>query len=231
MRIVTWNCNGAFRRKFEQIGELQADICVIQECEDPAQSNADYLRWAGQYVWSGSNKNRGIGVFVKGDFTISLLDWPNNGLEQFLPVRINDDFNLLAVWTKRAGGAKLRYIGQFWEYFQTHKSELTKNSLICGDFNSNAIWDRPGRFWNHSECVRELDESGFSSLYHLAVNEQQGRESFPTFYLHRNLQKPYHIDYAFAHRDRILSTWSGFRIGHHLDWLEHSDHMPAIIDL
>jgi exonuclease III len=231
MRIVTWNCNGAFRRKLEQIDVLQADVLVIQECEDPSRSNADYATWAGQHIWAGSNKNKGLGVFVKGDTSIAALDWPSEGLEQFLPVRINDEFDLLAVWTKQAGGAAFRYIGQFWKYLQKHKSNLTASTLICGDFNSNNIWDRRGRIWNHSECVRELDEIGFSSLYHLAVNELQGLESRPTFFLHRNLQKPYHIDYAFAHRHRIPNAWTKIQIGDPSDWLQHSDHMPVIVDL
>jgi exonuclease III len=230
VRIVSWNCNGAFRRKLEQIDTLHADILVIQECEEPNQSTEDYAAWADQHIWTGNNKNRGLGVFVKGDFSIAALDWPNDGLEQFLPVRINDEFDLLAVWTKQAGGAAFPYIGQFWKYIQVHKSKLTSTTFICGDFNSNNIWDRLGRIWNHSECVSELDEIGFSSLYHLAMNERQGFESRPTFFLHRNLQKPYHIDYAFAHRDQIPLTSAKFQVGEPSDWLQHSDHMPVIID-
>jgi hypothetical protein len=59
MRLVTWNCNGAFRRKYQHLDALNADILVIQECEDPAQSTADYRAWARNYVLTGYGSQRG----------------------------------------------------------------------------------------------------------------------------------------------------------------------------
>ena len=70
MRLVTWNCNGAFRKKLELIDTLDADILVIQECEDPAQSIPAYRSWAANYVWTGYGKNKGIGIFPRHGQTI-----------------------------------------------------------------------------------------------------------------------------------------------------------------
>ena len=42
MRIISWNCNGAFRNKINSILSLNGDIYVIQETEDPNR-NSDLL--------------------------------------------------------------------------------------------------------------------------------------------------------------------------------------------
>ena len=47
MKIVSWNCNGKFREKINFVKELDADIYVIQECENPIFcSNNDYKNFA-----------------------------------------------------------------------------------------------------------------------------------------------------------------------------------------
>lgn len=229
MRIVTWNCNGAFRRKLQQVDALQADILVIQECENPEASDADYKRWSGKYLWAGKDKSRGIGIFLRRGNSLERLDWEDQGLEAFLPVRIDGHMDLVVVWTKKTKSSA--YIGQFWRYLQLHKSVLNIDTVICGDFNSNTIWDKRARVWNHSECVRELEECGFRSLYHQSTSEPQGLETCPTFFLQRNPSKPYHIDYAFVHQNRNVNGTAGLTIGKPDDWLKYSDHMPLTFEL
>lgn len=230
MKIVTWNCNGAFRKKFESLNEFQADIIIIQECEYPEQSkDKKYRNWATNFLWTGENKNKGLGVFAKDDVKLERLDWKSNGLKYFIPCRINGDFLLLASWCHGANSPTFGYIGQLWKYMQMHKSKFGK-SIIAGDFNSNVIWDRWDRWWNHTDVVRELKEIQIESLYHQYFNEEAGKETQPTLFLQRKLEKPYHIDYVFA-SDKISKSLINVTIGKSFKWLEISDHMPVYCEL
>jgi endonuclease/exonuclease/phosphatase family metal-dependent hydrolase len=104
------------------------------------------------------------------------------------------------------------------------------NCIITGDFNSNSIWDKPRRTWNHSNVVNELRELKIESFYHLDKKEEQGQETTPTLYLQRNLNKPYHIDYIFG-SDSFSKRLKSVTVGQPEKWLEISDHMPVIGDL
>lgn len=231
MRIVSWNCNGAFRKKFESLDYLQADILIIQECEDPQKSkDASYVNWASNHLWTGNNKNSGLGVFAKNNTTLKLLNWESLGLELFIPFLANDQLTMLAVWTKQANSPTFQYIGQLWKYLQAHQSKLPPSqSILCGDFNSNACWDKWDRWWNHSDVVKDLAELDIYSAYHLLNKIEQGKENTPTFYMNRNLTKPYHIDYAFA--SSTLLTSANLNIGESDEWISLSDHMPLIFDI
>jgi len=58
-------------------------------------------------------------------------------------------------------------------------------------------------------------------------NEEQGKETQPSFFMYRDHDKPYHIDYCFCNKDLIKK----YDIGLARKWLELSDHMPIILDL
>lgn len=246
MKIVTWNCNGALRKKNDEIDLLNADILVVQECEDPSRSTEQYREWAGDYLWIGNSKNKGVGVFPKNGNTIKALNWngqfkieglltkspsltwKTSDLNLFLPFTINDEITVLAAWTKGNDSQIFGYMGQFWKYLQIHRNDLkNEKTMIIGDFNSNAVWDKGDRWWSHSDVIAELKEIGILSLYHEQFKEEQGKEKTPTFYLHRREEKPYHIDYAFLSSDIVNK--SKLSVGKRNDWIGVSDHMPLSI--
>lgn len=54
MKIVSWNANGKFREKYKAILELDADVYVIQECENPETcKDPEYRSFFKNYHWSG----------------------------------------------------------------------------------------------------------------------------------------------------------------------------------
>lgn len=230
MKLITWNCNGAFRKKFHLIEPLCADITIIQECEDPKQSNnKDYVSWAKNYLWFGDNKNKGLGIFFKDGVSYQENEWNKGGNKYFISAKVNNSFDVIAVWTHYANSPNFGYIGQFWKFLQLNKPLMT-NCIIAGDFNSNKFWDEWDRWWNHTDVVRELEEIGIQSLYHLYFNEAQGEEKIPTLFFQRNRKKPYHIDYVFASKNNF-DTISKLEVGLPEIWLQHSDHMPITVEL
>lgn len=233
MRIVTWNCNGGLWKKFEALSTLEADLFVIQECEDPERSNREsYRNWARNFLWKGDNKNKGIGFFAKKGIILEQLNWSNlyesHEVKYFLPVLVNGQIKMLGVWAHSNNSPTFGYIGQFWKYLKLNLNNLSE-SIILGDFNSNKIWDRWDRWWNHSDVIKELASIKIKSLYHTFYNEAQGTESMKTYYMYRDKSKGYHIDYIFS-SEQYSKKIKSLAIGD-LDWLEHSDHLPLYVDI
>jgi len=233
MKIISWNCRGAFRNKFEQLTDFDADILIIQECENPAEYlNTKYLTWSNNYLWTGNTKHKGIGIFALKNLELKKLDWSNryndHDVKHFLPCVVNDKFQLLAVWTHKNNSPNFGYMGQFWKYLQVNKKDF-KDILIIGDFNSNKIWDEWDRWWNHSDVVGELDELNIVSVYHDYFKEEQGKETKPTYFHHHNKDKSFHIDYVFAEKSFLSKKYS-LSIGDCEKWFTLSDHLPLIFE-
>ncbi|KGG81278.1 endonuclease [Caloranaerobacter azorensis H53214] len=230
MNIISWNCNGAFRKKYKYLMEYNCEIVVIQECEDPNTVNysEEFKTFMPNFIWVGDNKNRGLAVFSK--YTLNDNLWDTGGNKYFISCKVNNEFNLLGVWCHKANSKTFPYIGQMWRYLQINKEKMRdKDILICGDFNSNKIWDRRSRWWNHSDVFNELEELNIKSLYHQYYKDEQGKETIPTLYHTKNIEKPYHVDYILA-SEKFCDSLLNFKIGDPKKWLEVSDHMPIFVE-
>lgn len=220
MRIVSWNCNGAFREKYKLVKALEADVYVIQECEKPEKYYEFVADFCPNYIWTGEKESKGLCVFAKDGIQMVKNDWKSYCLRHFLSARINNAFDLLGVWT----GAP--YIEEYYIYQTINLDRYSKNLIIAGDFNSNAKWDKEHGSRNHSAVVRQLEQLSLASAYHYVTGEKQGEETKDTFYMYRKKEKGFHIDFCFANTERILD----FRILQDDFWLNYSDHLPLQLD-
>lgn len=222
MKIISWNCNGKFREKYKEIKKYDADIYVIQECENPqTTSNADYKNFASNCIWVGKNNNKGLGIFAKATIKLKDNKWKSYCLKYFVSVRVNNKFNLLGVW------ACDPYIEEYYIYQNIHFSKYNKDMVIIGDFNSNAKWDNEHKERSHGKVLNELKQKKLVSAYHSVYLESQGFETENTFYLYRHLNRGYHIDHCFAAKDKIKK----YEILDKNEWLSMSDHIPLLLEI
>ncbi len=231
MKLITWNCNQKFRESFKEIIKEDADIYIIQECENPDVTKVEeYKDFASNCIWIGDNIHKGLGIFARDDIKLELIDLDDNGLRYFIPVRVNDSFNLLCVWTNpniEDNNIK-KYPIEILKYYDLHKESgfFNEDMIICGDFNCDASL-KGSHAKNVFKVVEKLAECNLVDVYHYLYDEKEGEESQPTFYMYRHLDKPLHLDHIFASVDKVKNL----EIGDEKRWLQESDHLPMIFEI
>jgi exodeoxyribonuclease-3 len=234
MKIITWNCNMAFRKKAHTVLAHKPDILVVPECEhiDKLVFPADVEKPASA-LWFGANTNKGLGIFAYGNFRLRKLRIHNPEFKMIIPIAVTGggfDFTLFAVWANNPDDPDGVYVEQVWKAIhQYHKHITRKATVLAGDFNSNTIWDRKYRIGNHSHVVERLAKKGIHSMYHVHHAQEHGKEKHPTQYMYRHPDKPYHLDYCFASKDladKIISV----EIGEFEYWSQYSDHVPVMVE-
>lgn len=234
LRVITWNCNMAFRKKIKFIENYTPDIMIVPECEHPDKLKFDLdTKQPTDIFWYGTNLHKGLAVFSFTDFKINLLDYHKEEFRMVLPLQIKNEkatYTVFAIWANNPHNRDYQYIGQIWKALNYYQNKLGENkTLLIGDFNSNTIWDRPKREANHSTVVDILLKQGIESTYHRFLNQTQGKELHPTLFMYRHQDKPYHIDYCFASYD-MIQRLKNVEVGKYDDWSGVSDHMPLIVD-
>ncbi|MBK9015033.1 MAG: endonuclease/exonuclease/phosphatase family protein [Saprospiraceae bacterium] len=231
MKVITWNCNMAFRKKSKFIDEFEPDILIVPECEHPEKIK--FERQPNDVFWYGQNKNKGLAVFSFTNFKINLLDFHEENYRMILPLNFSTPtniFTVFAVWAYNPKDPFYKYIGQVWKAVQFYQKQMgNQNTMLVGDFNSNSIWDKLDRKVSHTEVVGYLSQQGFESAYHKFYELPQGQEKHPTLYMYRHENKPYHIDYCFVSSD-LVGKLKSVQVGEYSKWSQLSDHMPLIVE-
>lgn len=135
MKIVSWNCKMAYRKKAESLLKYHPDLAVIPECEYMAENTTKNL-------WFGDNRNKGLGIFSYSDFELELHEEYNPSFKYVIPIKVIGpfEFNLFAIWAMNdPKELRKRYIGQVYSAITHYKILLDEPTVIIGDFNWNAI--------------------------------------------------------------------------------------------
>lgn len=232
MKIITWNCNMAFRKKADNILVEKPDILIIPECEHPDKLtfNQDSIK-PNDTFWYGENQNKGLGIFTYSNFKIKLLSIHNPEFKYVLPLSVSNgviEFTIFAIWAQKPKSHNC-YTEQIWNAVHFYSDLLDKDNIIlAGDFNSNTTWDKPNRIFNHANLVTFLMKKSIYSTYHSFNNQEHGKETSPTLFMQRKESKPYHIDFCFASQE-LISKIKSIEIGEFKDWTNYSDHKPLIV--
>jgi endonuclease/exonuclease/phosphatase family metal-dependent hydrolase len=226
MRLLTWNaCRGPFERKLALLDALEADILVLQEVAAPKTPSEGVL-------WFGDNPKQGVAVIARGAYSLRRIDERPGAPKYVVPIAVDgpEPFLLFAVWT--LGTRPLRYVRALHAALDLYADLFEAHPVVLlGDFNSNAIWDHehPAER-SHSALVARMKGLGLVSAYHHHRKEPHGEEATPTFYLHWDEAKPFHLDYCF-----LLRAWAKrikqVDVGSFEYWKPFSDHRPLWVDL
>lgn len=235
MKIVTWNCCGKFREDYETIFEEDADIYVIQECENPDADYPKYKKYkedvGDNFKWIGDIHYKGLGIFVANDeITVECVKVSENKFKHFLPLKINDSFTLLGVWAMGKDDEKglKPYVEMIHDYFDANEDLFNEDLVMCGDFNSSEVFNgHHPKAKNHTELNNKLESKHLFSVYHSKTKEDHGKETKYTFYQARHLNNPYHLDYVYAKKGAVKN----FKILDHWKWIALSDHLPIVFEI
>jgi exonuclease III len=226
MKIISWNCNLNFAKKYEHVESLDADVLIIQECENLKE---DYFS-GRKFFWTGRIQNKGLGILIRGG-SASIHPSNNKNLINFLPIQ-SDDLKIIGVWAYNHRAVKFGNevsgnTSDAIEYYKNWLSVGAKQCLFGGDFNNSIIWDKPNNDNNFQNINAKLNDLGFVSAYHSISGDSFGHENEATFFHTKNESKKYHIDYLYT---KSLDTKS-ITIGKYKDWIKLSDHSPVMIEV
>lgn len=231
MRIVTWNCCGSFRTKFERVADFDDDygddMLVIQEAECIERLPVRLLERYPNHVWVGDNPAKGLLVLASERYRLEIAAEYRGEFRYVLPVRVTgeSDFLLIAVWAQR--DASRDYTDYTLDALKHYEPLIKNNVVVVGDFNSMpGVKPRRVSSATHMDIVGWLMERGLVSAYHWMNDEEFGEEGVDTFALHRDLSQTFHIDYLFT-RPRCLRCSLGIGMTEH--HLKLSDHVPLSV--
>jgi hypothetical protein len=229
MRILVWNLNMAAHRKIGLLQQLAPDLAILPECAAPEVIVAKCPEFTfTDAQWVERSRHKGLGVFSFGNVRLARSSSFDPRFEVFLPLRVSGPvcFHLLAVWVLNFRPTSDLTMPDALRFYRRFLSR--RDAVVAGDFNNSVFWDRSGKWTNFVDIAHTLSTLGLASAYHAVTGESFGQERQATLWFLKRPHQQYHIDYCF-----IPTTWVSrslsVRVGHHKEWLRHSDHAPLLV--
>src|SRR5882757_3819187 len=99
MKVITWNCNMAFRKKADVILQHKPDILVVPECEslEKLVFDVDTPR-PTDMLWFGNNQNKDLQLIIPIEVTNAELK-----------------LKLYAIWANNPNDPDGQYVEQVWK--------------------------------------------------------------------------------------------------------------------
>lgn len=156
MKIVSWNCNGGFRKKFKELFNAypDANLFMVQECENPDFYNSrEYkdLFQKGFHVGTPDYSMKGIGIFSpKGHWLRRIKCKYGNPLHMlgYAFFEMDNQHKMLAVWTHG------KYVEEMIDFLHLNETLFTNDLLIMGDTNSCSVLNNHPKYIAISTEVR-----------------------------------------------------------------------------
>lgn len=228
MRLVTWNCKGAFRRKIDFLGSLHADVLIVPESERLLSVSVPLDSKPVQtFRWFGEKPTKGLAVLSFGRLEFKLHPCYEPRFRWVVPLVFNDPvpWVLFAVWTLPVPETQ-SYVQPLIEAFDHYRPLIGQIPVVwAGDFNSSFRFDRPSRRFRFRDFVDRMSNDGIHSLYHLHRRCEHGEEPEKTFFLHHHRERGHHIDYVFA-SSALYEHGIDCSVGEFDEWSGRSDHVP-----
>src|ERR1700733_5893201 len=116
MKIITWNCNMAYRKKASFILEHKPDIVIVPECEHPDKLLFPTgTKKPKDILWFGKNHHKGLGIFSYSKYRFTIIENHNHDLQMIIPISVTGgkfDFNLFAIWANNPTDPDGQYVEQ-----------------------------------------------------------------------------------------------------------------------
>ncbi len=234
LRIVTWNCNMALRRKFDRLLTLRPDVAVVQECANPdAAGPKGWRPDCAAYDWIGFNPDKGLGIFAFGDLALARHASYSDGYALYLPVTVTGGcrLNLLGLWVadprKIPPGSTHEPLAAL-HYYRPFLA--AGPSVVAGDFNRLPQQMSVRHSGAGSSVLDALVQAGLVNA-DTVMGDAAGQASLRRTHFHqRKFSRGFVVDYVFipAHETVRLAA---FNACDPHDWITWSDHVPLVADL